>query len=785
MTIILASTTARADTVYVNRACGDNNWTGLSPTCQSPDGPKKSIRAAINVAVDGDTIIVADGLYRGAGNRNLSFAGLRITLRSAGGPLNCIIDCRQINRFIRIDRNETADTVLDGFTVRNGLRNAGMPGTPDGGAILCNGASPSILNCIFIDNSADLGGAVNVVDGNPTFTNCAFIRNSATGNGGGMNNDNSGPILTNCTFADNAASSGGGLYNANGSTPTLANCIVWGDIPDAIVDVTGASSTVRYSNVQGGWGGTGNINGNPLFADTPAADYRLSAGSPAIDAADNDSVPFGVALDVDLLSRFLDDPNTPDTGNGTPPIVDMGPYEFQITPPTPPNDLQASDSQFANRIEVTWAHATYTEEYRVYRHTDNDPNASSPISAWQPGTNFGDTTAVPEQVYWYWVKGRNGFGESDFSNGDSGMRFGIPIPPINLEASDGAYSSSVLVTWSRSELADDYQVYRSENNDPNGALPLGDWRAGHSFDDTTAAPKQAYWYWVQARNVNGRSDFSEGNTGYRRLAASCEFGWSRLGDGMTHKAFGGQVRDMVVFDDGTGPALYACGTFDSAGGVPVSNIAKWNGFEWSAVGGGIGGGGGLIRASIVTVFDDGAGEALYAFGVFDQAGGNPANGAAKWDGVAWSPLGQGLGGGNSGVYDATIFNDGTGPVLVVGGAFVLAGGEEVHGLAKWDGTTWSAVAPPLRTRRFSRTFVGGLAIYDDGQGPALFVGGVFETAGEVPAMNIAKWDGQEWSPLGDGMSGACGIPIYIPFVQDLAVYDDGSGPRLIAAGTFA
>jgi hypothetical protein len=242
---------------------------------------------------------------------------------------------------------------------------------------------------------------------------------------------------------------------------------------------------------------------------------------------------------------------------------------------------------------------------------------------------------------------------------------------------------------------------------------------------------------------------------------------------------------MVVFDDGTGPALYAIGTFDSAGGVPANNIAKWNGFEWSAVSGGIGGGGGIILASIVTVFDDGAGEALYAFGVFDQAGGIPANGAAKWDGVAWSPLGQGLEGGNSGVYDATIFNDGTGPVLVVGGAFVLAGGEEVHGLAKWDGTTWSAVAPPLRSTRYSRTWVGGLAVYDDGQGPALFVGGAFETAGEVPAMNIAKWDGQEWSPLGDGMSGFCGNPIYLPFVQDLAVYDDGGGPRLIAAGTFA
>ena len=83
-----------------------------------------------------------------------------------------------------------------------------------------------------------------------------------------------------------------------------------------------------------------------------------------------------------------------------------------------------------------------------------------------------------------------------------------------------------------------------------------------------------------------------------------EFGWSRLGDGMTAK-LNPSVSDMVVFDDGTGQALYACGRFESAGGVPVSNIAKWDGFEWSPVGGGIVG-----IVSIVTVFDDGAGEAI-------------------------------------------------------------------------------------------------------------------------------------------------------------------------------
>ena len=44
--------------------------------------------------------------------------------------------------------------------------------------------------------------------------------------------------------------------------------------------------------------------------------------------------------------------------------------------------------------------------------------------------------------------------------------------------------------------------------------------------------------------------------------------------------------------------------------------------------------------------------------------------------------------------------------------------------------------------------VHALAVFDDGSGPALYVGGLFETIGGVAANNIAKWDGATWSPLG-------------------------------------
>ncbi|MHC4968584.1 MAG: choice-of-anchor Q domain-containing protein, partial [Planctomycetota bacterium] len=60
-----------------------------------------------------------------------------------------------------------------------------------------------------------------------------------------------------------------------------------------------------------------------------AADYRLLPGSPCIDAGDNSAVPKGTDTDLGGNPRFVDDPETVDTGFGDPPIVDMGAYEFQ------------------------------------------------------------------------------------------------------------------------------------------------------------------------------------------------------------------------------------------------------------------------------------------------------------------------------------------------------------------------------------------------------------------------------------------------------------------------
>jgi len=181
---------------------------------------------------------------------------------------------------------------------------------------------------------------------NPTVTNCTFSGNSAGIWGGGLSSTlNSFPTITNCTFSGNTAPVGGGIYTTDAiggfSVTVVVNTISWGNNPDQIGDEGGATTTVNYSDVQGGWSGAGsnNIDADPLFVDPNNGDYHLLPSSPCIDAGDNTAVPAGVTTDLDGNPRFHDDLGIPDGGNpdGVNPIVDMGAYEFQGQ--TIPGDL--------------------------------------------------------------------------------------------------------------------------------------------------------------------------------------------------------------------------------------------------------------------------------------------------------------------------------------------------------------------------------------------------------------------------------------------------------------
>lgn len=256
--------------------------------------------------------------------------------------------------------------------------------------------------------------------------------------------------------------------------------------------------------------------------------------------------------------------------------------------------------------------------------------------------------------------------------------------------------------------------------------------------------------------------------------------WSTLGGGLGQTIFD-TAWAIAVFDDGTGPALYVGGVFQTVGGVTVNNIARWDGTAWLPVGGGVTSTGFIVpRIHVLEVFDDGTGPALYAGGQFESAGGVTVNNIAKWDGSTWSALGSGMTLPNTsipGVHALKVFDDGSGSALYAGGSFPTAGGVPASAIARWDGTAWSSVGGSMSSSIFpSGHLVYALEVFDDGTGPALFAGGNwFNFAGGVQANRIAKWNGSVWSPLGSGTTNS---------VETLGVFDDGTGPALYAGGLF-
>lgn len=343
--------------VYVDAdATGRNNGTSWADAF-------RKLTDGLNAAGCGDDVWVAAGTYKPTTgtDRNISFAmknGVAIYGGFAGneepndfidrdivknetilsGDIGVVSDnsdntFQVVSNLSALYLNETA--ILDGFTITGGNANEAWHFGRVGGGMY-NECSPVVRNCVFRDNYGRWGGGIYNYACVPLLINCAFAGNTCQHDGAGFNNNSAHPTVVNCTFFSNSGGGNGcGMFNLN-SAPTVTNCVFWDNtgIDNTQIYNSGASSpTVSYSCVQDDdsndasvYPGVGNIDADPVFVQND--DFHLQASSPCLDAGDNTAVPAGVTTDLDGRLRFFDDPCTADSGNGTPPVVDMGAYEY-------------------------------------------------------------------------------------------------------------------------------------------------------------------------------------------------------------------------------------------------------------------------------------------------------------------------------------------------------------------------------------------------------------------------------------------------------------------------
>ena len=180
----------------------------------------------------------------------------------------------------------------------------------------------ALSGCIVSGNTAQNGGGIQsdnngdaTSNGTITLTNCVISGNTASGACGGLINGNenySGNLggmiaLTNCTVTSNAAQSGGGVYDYNnGGIITLTDDLVYGDMGGEIFNYYG-TPVITFSDIQGGYPGSGNINADPLFVYAAGGNLHLKPVSPCLGAGTSAGAP---TTDLDGHTR----PNPPSIG---------------------------------------------------------------------------------------------------------------------------------------------------------------------------------------------------------------------------------------------------------------------------------------------------------------------------------------------------------------------------------------------------------------------------------------------------------------------------------------
>ena len=301
------------------------------------DYPSIGEAIADTIVLEGDTILVAPGIYTGENNRGLDFAGKNL-LVSAISPRNgdVTIDCEGLDRAFHFHSGENQTSIVEGFTIRNGY--AGGNGgsiycaagsgitirdcifedsdAPTGGAVAVASASAHISGCTFTGCTAEYGGGISVGFGDSVIEDCVFEGGFVGFSGGAIWCSNSESTITGCTISNCAAEMVGGSIHCQGGNPTIAYCTIYGG--DAFngggIYCQIANPLITNTIVAYGLRGRGvyclssepeithcifygnlpvdvlcgnhhdNLSVPPLFCDSGSLDFTLCADSPGLPA---------------------------------------------------------------------------------------------------------------------------------------------------------------------------------------------------------------------------------------------------------------------------------------------------------------------------------------------------------------------------------------------------------------------------------------------------------------------------------------------------------------------
>jgi len=322
----------------VNDCVFTANWTGTGANGSSGyageigDGGRGGWGGAISNS-NSVSLNISDCVFEGnwtghGGNGGSGYEGGHGGWGGQGGAVFC-----DGSSVATMDCNFVDNLTGNGGAGGSGAFIGGSPGHGGwgGGVHIGSDTSSTLKNCTFEGNSVShYGAGLSAYQSSPTIINCTFYDNTSDYRGGGISTyEDCSPAITNCTlYGNSAGTEGGGLYTYGGGTPVVTNCILWGDTAPAGSEVfdNAATPIITYSNIQGSYTGTGNIDQTPEFKSPESGNFHLLVISPCIDSGSN-AAATGINEDFEGDSRIID-------GNVIPgAIVDMGVDESAVPLP--------------------------------------------------------------------------------------------------------------------------------------------------------------------------------------------------------------------------------------------------------------------------------------------------------------------------------------------------------------------------------------------------------------------------------------------------------------------
>jgi hypothetical protein len=343
-----------------------------------------TIQAGVFAAAQYDTVLVADGVYTGDGNRDISIVNTTIIIKSESGPKNCVIDCQgtagEHHQAFDFGTGGNNMTVLDGFTITNGWHYYGTIHISDS-------TSPTIRNCHITGNATGIYIAWNLDMGLPHIDSCIISDNNSHGLLviGNINMSNTlvahnggtglitvyhpGINLLNCTFVFND-STGVDLYGDPPKGGTRADSALIRRCISAFNGGYGFDKTFylpasyfycnnAYGNATADYGAVnasandiyGNISLDPMFCDTSSFNFHLDYNSPCVPANNDCGVLMGAqeAACGDLCGDL--------TGDGLVNILDviaMIECIYGIGECPPGEEIDVNNDGSENILDITY-----------------------------------------------------------------------------------------------------------------------------------------------------------------------------------------------------------------------------------------------------------------------------------------------------------------------------------------------------------------------------------------------------------------------------------------------